>query len=110
VDEAMRALEPVLDGVKVEVTGGPNRPPMELSMSAGLFGLASRVGAEMGVELGQAAVGGASDGNFTAGAGVPTLDGLGAVGGGAHAESEHVLVSELVPRTTLLAALVKELT
>jgi glutamate carboxypeptidase len=55
------------------------------------------------------AVGGASDGNYTAGLGVPTLDGLGAVGGGAHAESEHVLVAEIEPRTRLLAALVAEL-
>jgi glutamate carboxypeptidase len=110
VDEAMRALQPVVDGAKLEVTGGPNRPPLELSMSSGLFELAARTSAEIGFELTQAAVGGASDGNFTAGVGVPTLDGLGAVGGGAHADSEHVLVSELVPRTTLLAALVRELT
>jgi glutamate carboxypeptidase len=107
VDEAMRALEPVLDGAKVEVTGGPNRAPMERTASAGLFALAERVAA---TKLTQAAVGGASDGNFTAGVGVPTLDGLGAVGGGAHAESEHVLVSELGPRTALLTALVRELT
>ncbi|MEU0877361.1 M20 family metallopeptidase [Lentzea sp. NPDC005914] len=106
VDEAMRALQPVVDGAKVEVNGGPNRPPLELSMSAGLFELASRL--LPGIT--QASVGGASDGNFTAGVGVPTLDGLGAVGGGAHADSEHVLVSELAPRTTLLAALVRELT
>ncbi|SDG56794.1 glutamate carboxypeptidase [Lentzea fradiae] len=106
VDEAMRRLEPVLDGSRIEVTGGPNRPPLELSSSARLFGLASGLA---GFELTQAAVGGASDGNFTAGLGVPTLDGLGAVGGGAHAENEHVLVSELAPRTALLAALVKEL-
>ncbi|WP_086662026.1 M20 family metallopeptidase [Lentzea kentuckyensis] len=109
VDEAMRALVPVVDGAKIEVTGGPNRAPMELSMSAGLFELASGIAAGLGMQLTSAAVGGASDGNFTAGVGIPTLDGLGAVGGGAHAESEHVLVSELVPRTTLLAALVKEL-
>jgi len=107
VDEVMRALEPVVDGAKVEVTGGPNRAPMELSASSGLFALASGLA---DFALAQAAVGGASDGNFTAGVGVPTLDGLGAVGGGAHAENEHVLVSELAPRTALLAALVKELT
>ncbi|MGW6443269.1 M20 family metallopeptidase [Lentzea sp. NPDC055074] len=106
VDEDMKALLPVLDDAKVEVDGGPNRPPMELSASGALFDLASRL--LPGIT--QAAVGGASDGNFTAGAGVPTLDGLGAVGGGAHAEHEHVLVSELVPRTELLAALVRELT
>ncbi|MET8765313.1 M20 family metallopeptidase [Lentzea sp. NPDC004782] len=110
VDQVMRALEPVLDGAKIEVTGGPNRPPMEPSASTALFGLARRLGAELGLDLAQAAVGGASDGNFTAGVGTPTLDGLGAVGGGAHAETEHVLVSELVPRTQLLAALVHELT
>lgn len=109
VDEAMRALQPVLDGAKVEVTGGPNRAPLELTASAALFDLAAGLAKDIGVELTQAAVGGASDGNFTAGLGIPTLDGLGAVGGGAHAESEHVLVAELVPRTTLLAALVKEL-
>ncbi|MGW4209137.1 M20 family metallopeptidase [Lentzea sp. NPDC004789] len=108
VDQVMRALRPVLDGAKIEVTGGPNRPPME--PSAGLFDLARRLGAGLGLDLAQAAVGGASDGNFTAGVGTPTLDGLGAVGGGAHAETEHVLVSELVPRTELLAALVRELT
>lgn len=106
VDEDMKALRPVLDGAKVEVAGGPNRPPLELSASSALFELAS--GFLPGIT--QAAVGGASDGNFTAGVGIPTLDGLGAVGGGAHAESEHVLVSELVPRTRLLAALVEELT
>uniref|UniRef100_UPI003448C366 M20 family metallopeptidase n=1 Tax=Lentzea sp. NPDC051838 TaxID=3154849 RepID=UPI003448C366 len=106
IDEAMRSLRPVLDGAKVEVTGGPNRAPLELAMSSGLFELASRL--LPGIT--QAAVGGASDGNFTAGVGVPTLDGLGAVGGGAHADSEHVLVSELAPRTDLLAALVRELT
>ncbi|MDX3658759.1 M20 family metallopeptidase [Streptomyces sp. ID05-26A] len=106
VDEDMKALKAVLDDAKVEVDGGPNRPPMELSASGALFDLASRL--LPGIT--QAAVGGASDGNFTAGAGVPTLDGLGAVGGGAHAEHEHVLVSELVPRTELLSALVRELT
>ncbi|MFJ8961644.1 M20 family metallopeptidase [Lentzea sp. NPDC102401] len=106
VDEDMKALRPALDGAKVEVSGGPNRPPLELSASSALFERASAL--LPGIT--QAAVGGASDGNFTAGVGVPTLDGLGAVGGGAHAESEHVLVSELVPRTQLLAALVKELT
>lgn len=110
VDESMRALRPVLDGAKVEVTGGPNRAPMEPTASASLFALASRLADRLGIgPLTSAAVGGASDGNFTAGVGVPTLDGLGAVGGGAHAESEHVLVSELVPRTALLRALVREL-
>jgi len=110
VDAAMRALGPVLPGAVLEVTGGPNRPPLEASSSAALF---ERVG-ELAVRLGlpapsSAAVGGASDGNFTAGVGTPTLDGLGAVGGGAHADDEHVLVDELPGRTALLAALVADL-
>lgn len=110
VDAALAALSPVLPGARVTLTGGPNRPPMESSASAGLFARAQRLAAELGLApLRAAAVGGGSDGNFTAGVGVPTLDGLGAVGGGAHADSEHVLVSELAPRTALLTALVADL-
>ncbi len=110
VDAAMRALRPVLGGARLEVSGGPNRPPLEQAASADLFartaGLATRLGLPT---LHGASVGGASDGNFTAGVGTPTLDGLGAVGGGAHADDEHVLVDELPGRTALLAALVDEL-
>jgi glutamate carboxypeptidase len=106
VDAAMRALRPVLPGATIEVVGGPNRPPLERSASAALFERAQRLGL---VDLTAASVGGASDGNFTAGVGTPTLDGLGAVGGGAHAEDEHVLVDQLLPRTALLAALVADL-
>ncbi|HEX6468866.1 MAG TPA: M20/M25/M40 family metallo-hydrolase [Streptosporangiaceae bacterium] len=110
VDRAMRALRPVLPGARVTVTGGPNRPPMEAAASAGLFARAQRIAARLGLpELVCAAVGGASDGNLTAGVGTPTLDGLGAVGGGAHADDEHVLVDELPARTALLRALVEEL-
>ncbi len=61
----------------------------------------------MGLELEEASTGGGSDGNFTAALGIPTLDGMGAVGGGAHAESEHILRSQLVPRTALLAAMLR---
>nr|WP_236794770.1 M20 family metallopeptidase [Amycolatopsis sp. GM8] len=108
VDRAVRALRPVLADARVTVGGGINRPPLEASSSAGLFGLARELAAELGLpELIEAAVGGASDGNFTAGLGVPTLDGLGAVGDGAHADHEHVLVEELPRRTALLAALVE---
>ena len=110
VDRALRGLRPVLPGASVEVHGGPNRPPLEAAASADLFDLACGVAARLGLpELTRAAVGGASDGNFTAGVGTPTLDGLGAVGGGAHAEDEHVLVSELPRRTALLRGLVTEL-
>ena len=110
VDRAVRALAPVLPGASVEVRGGPNRPPLEAAASAALFGLASALAVRRGLPpLTAAAVGGASDGNFAAGVGTPTLDGLGAVGGGAHADDEHVLVDALPGRTALLRALVQEL-
>ncbi|MBB5857695.1 M20 family metallopeptidase [Amycolatopsis umgeniensis] len=108
VDKAMRGLRPVLKDAEVRVTGGINRPALEEGSSAGLFELARELSGGLGLgELTSASVGGASDGNYTAGMGVPTLDGLGAVGGGAHADHEHVLVAELSPRTALLAALVE---
>ena len=110
VDAAMRALRPVLPGAVLEVTGGPNRPPLEASASAALFERAHALAVRLGLPAPtSAAVGGASDGNFTAGVGTPTLDGLGAVGGGAHADDEHVLVDELLGRTEMLAALVADL-
>lgn len=110
VREAMRALAPVLAGARLEVTGGPNRPPLPASASAWLFAHAAALAAELELPpLVAAAVGGGSDGNFTAGVGTPTLDGLGAVGGGAHADDEHVLVDALPPRTALLAALAGDL-
>ncbi len=110
VDAGMRALAPVVPGAALEVTGGPNRPPLDSSASAGLFARAAQLAAGLGLPpLAQAAVGGASDGNFTAGVGVATLDGLGAVGGGAHADHEHVLVGELPGRAALLAALIEDL-
>ena len=108
VDEGLRALRPVLPGAGVRVTGGVNRPPLEAAASGALFALADSLARELGLgPLAAAAVGGASDGNFTAGLGVPTLDGLGAVGGGAHADDEHVLVAELPGRTALLTALIE---
>lgn len=110
VDSALRGLRPVLDGATVEVTGGPNRPPLPHAASDALYRRARQLAVDLGIgELTAAAVGGASDGNFTAGAGIPTLDGLGAVGGGAHAADEHVTVAELPRRTALLAALVGDL-
>ncbi len=111
VHQELIALQPVLPGSKISMEGGPNRPPMESAAALGLFALAEQVATSLGMaELTQLAVGGASDGNFTAGIGVPTLDGLGAVGGGAHADDEHVQVSELVPRTMLLAGLIRRIT
>jgi glutamate carboxypeptidase len=110
VDAAKRALRPVLPGAQLTVTGGPNRPPLAPDASAALFDRAAALARELGLPpLEGTSVGGASDGNFTAGVGVPTLDGLGAVGGGAHADHEHVLADALPGRAALLAALVAEL-
>ncbi len=110
VDAALRALVTRVPGTTLEVTGGTNRPPLDSASSADLFTRAVRLAEDLGMPALQGiAVGGGSDGNFTAGAGVPTLDGLGAVGDGAHAEGEHVLVSQLEPRRRLLAALLEEL-
>ncbi|MER7070264.1 M20 family metallopeptidase [Terrabacter sp. NPDC000476] len=110
VDAGLRELQPVLPGAHVHVGGGINRPPLEEDSSLPLFERAQAVASRLGMpELARAAVGGASDGNFTAGVGVPTLDGLGAVGGGAHADDEHVLVDRLVDRTLLLRGLIEEL-
>ncbi|MET3808510.1 glutamate carboxypeptidase [Nakamurella sp. UYEF19] len=106
----LSALVPVLPGSTLLMTGGPNRPPMESQGAQTLFALAQEAAESLGLPvLTQMAVGGASDGNFTAGIGVPTLDGLGAVGGGAHSDDEHVLVTHLTGRTDLLAALVRRL-
>jgi glutamate carboxypeptidase len=105
----MLGLVPTLPGAALTVLGGPNRPPMEVTSGAALFERARVIGLRDGLgELRQSTVGGGSDGNFTAGIGVPTLDGLGAIGGGAHADNEHILLDELLPRTGLLMGLVQE--
>jgi glutamate carboxypeptidase len=110
VHAAMSSLLPAVPDAVLQISGGPNRPPLPASSSAGLFCLASSIAAGLGLApLESASVGGASDGNFTAGVGTPTLDGLGAVGGGAHADHEHVLVDVLPGRAALLAALIDEL-
>ncbi|MER7798355.1 M20 family metallopeptidase [Microbacterium sp. NPDC096154] len=109
VDEAFHSLTSHT-GATVTVSGGVNRPPLETSAAEGVWQRALAVSRELGLQLPEAiVVGGASDGNFTAGIGVPTLDGLGAVGGGAHADHEHVMVDEIAPRTALLVALLRDL-
>lgn len=109
VDALMRGLTPSMEGARIELEGGINRPPMERNMAQGLFDRAVDLAQKLGIETPTAvAVGGGSDGNFTAGAGVPTLDGLGAVGDGAHAEHEHALVDQIAPRTALLATLIAD--
>jgi glutamate carboxypeptidase len=95
---------------KLEITGGINRPPMERTGGvAALYMMAVGVALDLGWRLTEAAVGGGSDGNFTAGLGIPTLDGLGGVGDGAHATHEHILVPELPRRAALLAGLIEAL-
>lgn len=108
IDKQMRSLRPFNRKCKIEITGGINRPPMERTAGvAALYAQASVIARELGWKLGEAAVGGGSDGNFTAGLGIPTLDGLGGVGDGAHATHEHILISELPRRAALLARLIE---
>jgi len=110
VDRKFHALRPVDKRCAIEVTGGLNRPPLERSPAiVHLFHKAQTLAREMGVALDESQVGGGSDGNFTAALGVPTLDGLGAVGEGAHALNESILVDRIADRTALLAKLVAEL-
>jgi glutamate carboxypeptidase len=107
LDAALRALEPVLDGASLGLTGQWNRPPMESSpASVAIFERARRVGAGLGLEVGRAAWGGSSDANLTAALGVPTVDGFGPTGGGAHQPSEHVVVDGLPVRMALFAEVV----
>ena len=108
IDKKMRSLRPFHRKCKIEISGGNNRPPMERTAGvAALYAQASAIARELGWKLGEAAVGGGSDGNFTAGLGIPTLDGLGAVGDGAHAPHEHILISELPRRAALIAGLIE---
>jgi glutamate carboxypeptidase len=107
VEAELRAYEPRDPRVTVTVKGGFDRPPLEPTPAArALYERARAIAAELGFPLPAARVGGASDGNLTASAGVPTLDGLGPLGGGAHARDEWVMVSDLAPRAELLARLV----
>jgi glutamate carboxypeptidase len=106
LDRAFRGLKPRDKMCRLELTGGLNRLPMERTPgTVALLRRAQRLGAQIGVDLDEAATGGASDGNFTSALGVPTLDGMGAVGSGAHAAHEHLLRKQLAPRTALLAAM-----
>jgi glutamate carboxypeptidase len=110
LEHAILGLEPLGPDVRVEVSGGLNRPPMERSAHvAGLYEQVRGLAWELGIELPQTAVGGGSDGNFTAALGVPTLDGLGVVGAGAHADHEHIRVSHLANRLALTMRLFEAL-
>jgi len=110
LDRKLRSLRAISPGARVEVRGGINRPPLERTPAVvALFRRAQSLMREIGLPLAEASVGGGSDGSFTAALGVPTLDGLGAVGNGAHSEDEHVIIRSLPKRAALLAGLLATL-
>lgn len=110
LDKKFRALEPYDARCSIEVTGGLNRPPMQRSNeTVRLFQMAQILGRELDVDLEESLSGGGSDGNFTAALGVPTLDGLGAVGEGAHAANESILIERMADRAALIAKMVAEM-
>jgi glutamate carboxypeptidase len=110
LEKKFRALRPLDKRCAIEVVGGLNRPPMERSPGVvRLFRMAQAQARDLGVELGESLSGGGSDGNFTAALGIPTLDGLGAVGEGAHAVNESIRVNRIADRTALLAKLLAAL-
>jgi glutamate carboxypeptidase len=105
IENRLHALRPTLPGARLEVRGGFNRAPFERKVSVALFARAKSLAAQMGLSLGECLAGGGSDGNLTAALGIPTLDGLGAVGDGAHSSGEHILINTMPARAALLAAL-----
>ena len=110
VQKVMRGLQPQIAGASLTVTGGFDRPPLERTPGVvALFEHARAVAAEIGVTLEEGSAGGGSDGNFTAAIGIPTLDGFGAIGDGAHAIHEHVDIDALVPRAATIAGLLDRL-
>lgn len=110
LNQKLHSLRPILRGARVEVRGGVSRPPLERTAAVReLFGRARALMREMGLQLGEAATGGGSDGNLTAALGVPTLDGLGAVGEGAHSPPEHLVIRAMPERAALLAGLLATL-
>ncbi|MBV8207851.1 MAG: M20 family metallopeptidase [Acidobacteria bacterium] len=110
IEKKFRSLRPLNRQCQLEIRGGLNRPPMERTRAvAALFASAKNIAAELGWRLEEASTGGGSDGNFTAALGVPTLDGMGAAGEGAHSRDESVVVAEVPRRTALLAAMISHL-
>ncbi len=109
VTAALRALTPVIPGARVDVSGSPNRPPLERSATAELFARVKEVGTRLGLDLTEGSTGGGSDGSWTGALGIPTLDGMGTPGLGAHADHEHIEVDKLAASTALLTASLLEL-
>jgi glutamate carboxypeptidase len=109
LSQAITGLTPVVPGATLRVTGGWNRPPLERSATAELFGKAQAIGKSLGLQLAEGGTGGGSDGNFTGALGIPTLDGLGVPGHGAHADHEHIEIDQIAGRAALLTTLLAEL-
>jgi len=110
LESSILGAQPFDERVKLTVSGGINRPPLERTAKiAALFELARTVAAQLDFELGEASVGGASDGNFVAALGVPVLDGLGISGDGAHATHEHIVIDDIARRGALLAGIIASL-
>jgi len=105
VESRLHALRPVHRGAKLKITGGFDRPPLERKICAALFERARSLAKQMNLSLGECTAGGGSDGNFSGALGIPTLDGLGAVGDGAHSDHEYIVVNTMPARAALLAAL-----
>lgn len=105
LERRLHSLRPGLKGARLTISGGFDRPPLERKMCSTLFARAQSLARQMHLSLGECTVGGGSDGNFTGALGIPTLDGLGAVGDGAHSSREHVLINTMPARAALLAAL-----
>jgi len=109
IERKLRGLRPFDRKCSLQLTGGLNRPPMERTPgTVALFRRAATLAARLGFDLQEAATGGGSDGNFTSALGLPTLDGMGAIGQGAHASDESILIDALVPRAVLLTAMVNQ--
>jgi len=110
ITELIRALRPRLPGATLHIRGGINRPPMERTSDTGrLFEIARKIGEELGIRIEEGSTGGASDGNFTAAMGIPTLDGLGPIGDGAHSLEEYVEIASLPERAALIAGLIRQI-
>jgi glutamate carboxypeptidase len=108
LERRLHALRPVHKGARLDIRGGFDRPPLERSVSAALFERAKSLARQMNLRLGECTAGGGSDGNFTGALGIPTLDGLGAVGDGAHSAGEYVFINTMPARAALLAALLAD--
>jgi glutamate carboxypeptidase len=109
VQQAIYGLQPVLPGAQLRISGGWNRPPLERKATGALFESVRTIGAQLAMDLQEGSTGGGSDGNFTGALGIPTLDGLGVPGAGAHADHEHIEVDQIAGRAALLVAMLMQL-